>query len=584
MSNRRRALLLMATVAAALLPGTPAAQAALTWTAPGILTSKESDSEEPRVAIDAQGNALAVWNTIKPLPFDRVDIQVQGAQRRAGGNFQLLTEPIISDDWPVGGVYAFRSPRVAMNARGDAVVVSSYHAGSYGYITADFIPAGGGPSPGDWLIERIGDCGGDAAFDPQPEVAIDERGDALVVWNTETTVGGGACFPPGDVIWARRLANLGRDLQSPVQISNEAGAKGHPHVAFDQQGNALALWQAPGGIRAATNAAGAVTWDAQTTVSTDGGVYPFVSFDPLGNALASRLHWDGARYVAEAAYRPAGGAFTPTSLGQSRRDDPGAETLPDDTPRADLDELGNAIVAWRSWDGAVERVQASERPPGAAGSFSSRPISDYPPGHTCPSEEASECPSGDFFGPADLAVNTNGDAVAVWARSDGQNQRVLATFGVPPGRPLPPLPEPPPPPPNPSAIQPARKLQRGEAVVLRVNVSGAVERLEWDFSFRNPRIVGTVADGTLQRSVRFRPPPGKRFTVTVKAIGPGGSDSFTRSFTAPRAPEDAQADRVRRALSRTDDAAVFAVGTPDVLTGRSGCGAVTVISAQIKLT
>lgn len=93
MSNRRRALVVMATVAAALLPGVPAAQAALTWTAPGILTPKESDAEEPRVAIDAQGNALAVWNTIKPLPFDRVDIQVQGAQRRAGGNFQLLTEP-----------------------------------------------------------------------------------------------------------------------------------------------------------------------------------------------------------------------------------------------------------------------------------------------------------------------------------------------------------------------------------------------------------------------------------------------------------------------------------------------------------
>lgn len=634
MKSRRRALLVMATVAAALLPGAPAAQAALTWTAPGILTPKESDSENPRVAIDGGGNALAVWTTIKPLPFDRVDIQVQGAQRPAGGNFQLLTEPIIRSDWPVGGVYALRPPRVAMNARGDAIVVSSYHAGSFGYITADFIPAGGAPSSGDWLIERIGDCGGDAAFDPQPEVAIDERGDALVVWNNETTVGGGACFPPGDQIWARRLANLGRDLQPPVQISSEAGAKGHPHVAFDPQGNALALWQAPGGIRAATNAASAVAWDAQTTVSNDGGVYPFVSFDtlgnaiatwqspgenvvkaalrpagqgfsglgspftgvldlgiapraaldPLGNALASRLHWDGARYVAEAAYRPAGGAFTPTPLGQSRRDDPVAETLPDDTPRADLDSMGNAVVAWRSWDGAVERVQASERPPGALGSFSSRPISDYPPGYTCPSEEASECPSGDFFGTADLAVNENGDAVAVWARSDGQNQRALATFGVPPGQPLPPPPPPPPPPPNPSAIQPARKMQRGEAVVLRADVSGAVDRLEWDFSFRNPRIVGTVADGALQRSVRFRPPAGKRFTVTVKAIGPGGSDSFTRSFTAPRAPEDVQADRVRRALSRTDDAPVFAVGTPDVLTGRSGsCGPVTVISAQLEL-
>ena len=287
MSNRRRALLVIATVAAALLPGTPAAQAALTWTAPGILTSKESDSENPRVAIDGAGNALAVSTTIKPLPFDRVDIQVQGAQRPAGGNFQLLTEPIIRSDWPLGAVYALRPPRVAMNARGDAVVVSSYHAGSYGYITADFIPAGGAPSSGDWLIERIGDCGGDATFDPQVEAAIDERGDALVVWNNETSVGGGACYPPGDVIWARRLANLGRDLQPPVQISTEAGAKGHPHVAFDQQGNALALWQAPGGIRAATNAAAPMTWDAQTTVSNDGGVYPFVSFDTLGTAIAT---------------------------------------------------------------------------------------------------------------------------------------------------------------------------------------------------------------------------------------------------------------------------------------------------------
>jgi hypothetical protein len=82
-------------------------------------------------------------------------------------------------------------------------------------------------------------------------------------------------------------------------------------------------------------------------------------------------------------------------------------------------------------------------------------------------------------------------------------------------------------------------------------------------------VVGENVNGALQRSVRFRVEPGKDFRVRLRAVGPGGSEEFERTFRAPRARADADVERVVRAIERANASPVFAVGDPAVLTGRS---------------
>ena len=382
---------------------------------------------------------------------------------------------------------------------------------------------------------------------------MDGQGNALAVWAffDGVRIRVQAAFrPAGGVFGAPQII-------SPLPAPGTIEDNGQPQVAFDGQGNALAVWvanrqEAGTAIKAAFRPAGG-SFGAPTELGLVGS-YNSVSMDmdQQGDAVVVWDRFNGQGYDVFARVRPAGGSFEPTAP----LSPPGSDAQ---SPQVAMGG-GAASAVWRQLDGADYRIQAAHRP--AGGGFGApQPLSE-------PGQDADR---------PQVAMDEPGNAIATWERPDGENTRVQSILGLAPGVSPPPIPPPPIPPPTVTepppgvaavtAIRAAAPFRRSRAVVLTAEVAGPVERLEWNLPV-GPDVVGRTVDGRLQRSVRFRPDPGA-FRVRVRAVGPDGAGSpFARGFTMPRALAGADVARVTNALDGRP--AVNAVGDAPLLLGRSG--------------
>lgn len=226
------------------------------------------DSDPPSVAIDARGDAVAVWERDVSPPA------VYAEFRSAGGNWGPAT--VLSE----GG-----SATVRMNRRGDALavwvagaatghdgLVSSFRGagtstwtplspipthdptGGVGYYGLSFVLDEAGKATlvaehgngevealtrseaGDWSEPvALGDAGSSDrvltdSWCVHPDVAVDAAGDAVAVW-------GGA-----DLHAARRRA--GSSVWEPAQIAAPGPACFQLALAVDPAGDAVAIWNA----------------------------------------------------------------------------------------------------------------------------------------------------------------------------------------------------------------------------------------------------------------------------------------------------------------------------------------------------
>jgi hypothetical protein len=191
------------------------AGAAPSWLAPGDLSVAGQDAYDQQVAVDSQGNAVAVWDR-----YNATNTIVQGAVRPAGGIWQA---PV---DLSVAGQNA-DSPQVAFDSQGNAVAVWRRFNGTNYIVQGAVRPAASGvwQAPVD-----LSAAGQDANV---PHVAVDSQGNAIAVWqrsNAADIIVQGAVRPAGGV-W-----------QAPVDLSVAGQGAYSPQVAFDSQGNAIAVW------------------------------------------------------------------------------------------------------------------------------------------------------------------------------------------------------------------------------------------------------------------------------------------------------------------------------------------------------
>ena len=284
------------------------------WQAPVDVSepSVTASDEEPWVAADERGDLTAVWKR---------EGVVQSALRPAGEGWQApvdVSEP---------GVEAL-TPQAAADAAGDATAVWMVQVEGRLLPRTAYRPAGG-----DWGAPTDiadGEEGGD------PQIALDAHGDTLVVW---TDNGGGAALRG-----AYRPA--GGEWQAPVAISAGGEEVQFPRLALDAHGDALVAWGgdtgAAGGyerVEVAYRPAGG-GWEAATALSEDGGnASPgAVAFDQQGNAVVIWQRQSGSADAIQAAYRPAGGAWEASA----RLSEPGTSSF---DPMAVLDAEGEATAA-----------------------------------------------------------------------------------------------------------------------------------------------------------------------------------------------------------------------------------------------
>jgi PKD domain len=308
------------------------------WESPVDLSSEEiPGAGEPQVAFDGQGDATAVWH--RGGPFGGV---VQTAYRPAGGSWQTPVDisasaigfhPQVTVDergdtlaaweqyngtdytvWAalklVGG--AWQAPvtvsgagaenvQVAFDGQGNATAVWRNWADgflSYHIMQAAFMPAGG-----SWQAPIDITGAADELDQPknasEPAMAVDGHGDAVVLWAWE--------FGPSVIQAAFRPA--GSAWQIPVSISKEGSR--YPQVAFDGQGNAIAVWDSEDTVLAAFKPVDGA-WQAPVNISEEGhGGAPQVAFDGQGDAVTV---WDATGAIQGAGYVAAGPSLNGLSI------------------------------------------------------------------------------------------------------------------------------------------------------------------------------------------------------------------------------------------------------------------------------
>jgi Carbohydrate binding domain len=220
----------------------------------------------PDVAVDPQGNAVVVW----------LEAGIQAAARPAGGSFSQLADILAPGHSPL-------RPHVAMDAHGRATVVWEIEdADSYSVHSAERGASGDFGAP-----QQVADEPTHSAS-PRPQVVVDPDGTALVVWIADETddgvedyiyrwaarAEGGTFGAPRDldaaaltptfssdsapfalamapdgtamVIYSRTRSQMWFSVRRPNDAfgaPREFGSGHHALLAFDGEGDAVAVWE-----------------------------------------------------------------------------------------------------------------------------------------------------------------------------------------------------------------------------------------------------------------------------------------------------------------------------------------------------
>lgn len=373
----RIAVELAAVILALALPG--AAAASPGWQAPLDVSAPAGASFDPAIALDDEGDAVAVWH--RQMGIDYV---VEAATRPAGGSWQVPTalSPPGQDSF---------GAQVALDGEGGATVVWCRSDG-FDYVVQASTRAAGGPwqSPVDLSVAGRGVCA--------PQVAVNRAGDAVAVWRGHDG--------SGYVVQAAARSR-GGSWQPSVDLSAAGGSAHVPQVVIDDEGNATAVWQRHNGsfpvVQAATRPAGG-PWGSSVDLPApgDGAGVPQIALAGDGTVTVVWRRATGPTPTVQAVTRSAGGAWqAPIDLS-----DPGQ---PGTTPQIDVNDDGDAIAVWEREAGSEYVTQAARRPAG---------------GTWQPPVDLSSA-SVDITVPQ-VALDDDGDATAVWQQSDGSGQVIQA--------------------------------------------------------------------------------------------------------------------------------------------------------------
>jgi hypothetical protein len=330
--------------------------------------SASGASGSPQVAVDAAGNAIAVWE----VSGSAIQARRINADGTLGTIQDLAAPPNVS------------LPAIAVDPTGNATVAWQRFDGIDGIVQARRISPDGTLGPTQSLS-----LPGGLALDAN--VAVDAAGRATVVW--------GRVSGTGTTIQARRIAADGT-LDPTVLDLSGLGSSSHPaHVAVDASGNATAVWKLFNGannVAQARRIAADGSLGPLRTLSAPGfeAAVPDVAVDPAGRATAV---WVGNlmgffTQIAQTRSISADG-----TVGTTRDLAPGPNA---GFPKIAVDSAGNATAAWTRSDGTNTLLQtrriALDGTLGATQDVSATGFNTSFPG---------------------LAVDPAGDATFVWVRS-----------------------------------------------------------------------------------------------------------------------------------------------------------------------
>ena len=255
---------------------------------------------------------------------------------------------------------------------------------------------------------------GEEANRAQPsDVVIDDSGNAIVVWSQLDGTGVGRVYAD------RYVAGSGWGTPEVININNGSGDALGPQIALDGSGNAIAVWlqkdgAAIGSIYGTVYANRYVAgsgWGAPEVIGSGSGnaTFPDIAMNKNGDAIAGWGQKDngtGIISIYANRYRAGSGWGTATVI---ENDDTNA-----DEPEIAVDSSGNAIALWTESDGTNDSVHANRYAAGSGwGTAANIGIVTGGVDHQ------------------DLAMDKNGNAIAVWDQSDGTVHRIYTNRYAP---------------------------------------------------------------------------------------------------------------------------------------------------------
>jgi hypothetical protein len=290
-------------------------------------------------------------------------------------------------------------PQIAFDGDGNAIAVWYQHDGSHNSIYANRYTSGWG-----WGSATVIESGtGEAYF---PQIAFDADGNAMAVWAQYDGV-------PLSIYANRYTSGWGWGTAAVIE-SGTGDAILFPQIAIDSDGNAMAVWVQDDGAHNSIYAnhytpGGGWGTAALIESGTGGALFPQIAFDADGNALVVWRQYDGSHNSIYANRYISGGGWGSATLIESGTGDA-------DNPQIAFDPDGNAIAVWVQNDGAHKSIYANR----------------YTSGGGWGSATVIESDTGDAYEPQ-IAINGDGNAIAVWHQNDGSHNSIYANRYTPGG-------------------------------------------------------------------------------------------------------------------------------------------------------
>jgi hypothetical protein len=230
-----------------------------------------------------------------------------------------------------------------------------------------------------------------------PQLAVDPNGNAVAVWLQHD----GTRYN----IWSNRyVAGTGWGTAELIETDNSGDAV-YPQVAVDPSGNGAAVWEQHDGTRYniwSNRYVAGTGWGTAELVETDNtgdAGRPQVAVDPNRNAVAVWRQSDGTYNIWSNLYVAGTGWGTAelieTNAGHA------------DYPQVAVDTSGNAAAVWEQHDGTRSNIWSNR----------------YVAGTGWGTAELIEMDAG-FASSPQVAVDPNGNAVAVWYQDDGTRYNI----------------------------------------------------------------------------------------------------------------------------------------------------------------
>lgn len=350
-----------------------------------IETDDSDDALYPSLAVDDEGNAVAVWE------------QSDGARKNIWANRYAA-----GVGWGVPCRIEFEDlgdalrPDVGMDGAGNAVAIWRQSNGVVHDVYANRYVAGvGWGSP--VKIEA-----NDAGSASECDLAVDRDGNAVAVWNQWETRWN---------IWANTYVVGEGWGEAQLLESDDTGDASDPKVAVDGSGGAIAVWsQSDGSFRSiwSSTYSSDEGWADPVLVEMEdlGDAHePSVAFDSHGNALAVWHQLDGTRFnIMANRYDAETGWGSPTQIDDNEVTDSVRAVLA-------ITPDGDAAAVWYQSKLSVTDVWACSY---FSGEGWQTPVM------------LDDDDSGSAYYPK-VAVDSAGNALAVWYQSDGSRYNIMSS-------------------------------------------------------------------------------------------------------------------------------------------------------------